>query len=128
MDNAARLKKMHRLAKDYLRKHPNASYRTAQKKAGAELRGAKVSGRHKAGRKKVGTKPKFKVVHEVRRISGKTMGTMAEVKAYKKAGREILDTQLAWNLLAIESAKGVQEKKRLKKIKAELKKEIRALS
>lgn len=135
--NAARLKKMHKLAAAYIKKHPNASYRTAQKEAGKAIsrpsrhpdfrpkRGTKSERRKFSS---VGTKPKYKVVHEVRKIGKKAVGSMADVRQYKKAGKEILDNKLAWNLLAIESAKNKAEKNRLLKIKRELKREIRALS
>jgi hypothetical protein len=132
--NSTRLKKMHTRAKQIIKAHPNMQYRTAQAQAGKEMSSGKLSGRKKSKRaaprpkkraaRRVGShKPKYKCIHEVRKV-----GSMAEVRDYKRQGRKILESQLAWLLLQIDQEQKVSVKRNLLKKKAELKREIKALS
>lgn len=137
--NKARLKRMHAGAKAYMRKHPNSKYSTALKEAGRKERGKKVSGvppkkktakkRVKAAtpkrRRAVGTAPKYKVIHEVRRITGISykggsikLAGVAGIEEQKKKLRATLGEQLGWLDVAISQAKTAREKKALRKMRS----------
>lgn len=142
-ENKARLKRMHAGAKAYMRKHPNSKYSTALKEAGRKERGKKVSGiprkkrsglkkrkpakasRPKRSRASVGTKPKYKVVHEVRRISGISykggsikLAGVGNVETQKKQLRAALGEQLGWLDVAISQARTAREKTALRKMRS----------
>lgn len=135
--NKARLKRMHAGAKAYMRKYPNSKYSTALKEAGRKERGKKVSGvprKKKAVPKKrkglsshrvrIGTAPKYKVIHEVRKVSGISykggsikLAGVAGLEGQKKKLRATLGEQLGWLDVAISQAKTAREKTALRKMR-----------
>jgi hypothetical protein len=135
------LKKITTRAKQIRKKQPGKSWKSAVKQAGAEYRAGKktpVRRKRKATvgavkrspvkrKGRVGTKPKYKVIHEVRRISGITYkgGTvrvagMAEIDKKKTSLRHALGEQAGWLDVAISSARTKPEKKKLQKKKREI--------
>jgi hypothetical protein len=135
------LKKITTRAKQIRKKQPGKSWKSAVKQAGAEYR----AGNKKPVRKKrakavgkapkavakrksrVGTKPKYQVIHEVRkigRISYKggsvTVAGTGDVNRKKDALRAALGEQAGWLDVAISSEKTKAGKNRLRKKKREV--------
>ena|ERR1700679_927757 len=140
------LKKITTRAKQIRKKQPGKSWKSAVKQAGAEYRaGKKAPARKRSGggakkrkarvgtvkrstakrKSRVGTKPKYKVIHEVRRMAGLTykggsvklagVGSIAQTKSVLK---KQLGQQAGWLEVMISSAKTKPKKKALRKKKA----------
>jgi len=133
------LKKITTRAKQIRKKHPGKSWKVAVKDAGREYRAGKkkapakkrrkVSGvpakRSPAKRKsRVGTKPKYKVVHEVRRINGITYTggkvKVGDISNTKAVLRQQLGQRAGYIDVMISTAKTQREKNALRKQKAEV--------
>jgi len=123
--NAERLKRMTTRAKAIRKQHPSMQWSNALKKAAAELKGKRVSGVKKKSspkkRKKVGA------VKSTTRVSStpRKVGTVAHTRSKLK---KQLQEQLAWALLAKESAQKVRDRKKKGKKVVEIKKELRAIN
>jgi hypothetical protein len=134
------LAKIRRQAVKIRNKNPGMKYQTALKKAGREYREGKISGvKRKGGKRKgrgaVGTKPKYKVVHEVRRISGVSykggsvsLSGVADIEKAKKDLLYKLGEQAGWLEVAISQEKTVTGRKKLNKKLREIKAEMRRIS
>jgi hypothetical protein len=133
------LQKINARAKAIRKAHPGKSWKAAQKQAGKEVSakrtGKKVAGVPKRKRKRtvgkskgrVGTKPKYKVVHEVRQISGISykggsikLAGVGDVNRQTAALKASLGQQAGWLDVAISSAKTKTEKAKLRKKRAEI--------
>lgn len=123
--NTARLKRMHANAKK-IQKSRGGTYGAALKKAGAMERGKgkKVSGVSRKSPKKSKPVPTKK---QVARAKPRKRSSVGSVAATKSKLRTQLNEQLAWQLLARESATRVRDKKKKAKKIAETKKELRAI-
>lgn len=132
------LKKISTRTKQIRKAHPNMSYQVAHKKATSEYNSGKISGVkrkskkrppakkkavRKARKKAVGTAPKYKVVHEVRRI-----GTMPEVRRAMKDSEKVIKAELGWQYVNIKTAKTAKDKKRYQKRAKELEADLKKLS
>lgn len=112
-----------KIASTELRKtHGQAVERTRKKNRHYSKRG-KVSGLAKP-KSRVGTKPKYKVIHEVRRVSGisYTGGKVkvGDIKQTKDVLRSQLGQRAGYLEMMISSAKNKREKTALRKQKAEI--------
>lgn len=120
-------------------------WRSAIEKASADYRAGRISGvSHrkkkvpKRGKSKgrVGSaKPKYKCIHEVRKVSGVTykggsiqVKGVAEVENKKNALRRAIAEQLSWIEVALSSAKTQREKNALRKMKAARVRELNKIS
>lgn len=122
MTNSQRLKKIHQRAKELIRKHPAMKYSTAQKRAGAELRGKGVK---KPG-KKSAAHPKATQRKRAPRARISGVPDTPSLAQAKSAATRSIEEQLAWALLARQSAKNVRERKQKAKRVTELNKKLRA--
>jgi hypothetical protein len=126
------LEKVQAKARAIRKRHPNKGNAAVMSEAWSQARGGKVSGVHKGKRKKskparVGTKPKYKVIHEVRQISGVSYkgGTVkisgaVELERTKEQLKYQLGQQAGWLDVAISSAKTARERKALQKKKRQV--------
>jgi hypothetical protein len=122
------LKKVQREAKKIREKHPGYSQKTVMKEAWRKTRGS-VSGTKKkktkkrsVGATKVGTKPKYKVIHEVRRINGisytggkvsiRGTGQVSEQRGRLKA---MIGEEIGWLEVAKSSASTKREREAIQK-------------
>jgi hypothetical protein len=121
--NTARLKRMHANAKKIQRKS-GGSYRVALKKAGAMEKGKKVSGVRRISPKKRTPVPTKRQVSRARPKRKSSVGSVASTKSKL---RMQLNEQLAWELLARESAHRVRDKKKKQKKITAIKRELRAI-
>jgi hypothetical protein len=142
------LKKITTRAKQIRKKQPGKSWKAAVKQAGAEYRAGKktpVRRKRKASvgaikrspakrKRSVGTKPKFKVVHEVRRVSGLTykggsvkLAGVGSISQTKSVLKRQLGQQAGWLEVMISSAKTKPKKKALRKKKAAIVSELNRL-
>jgi hypothetical protein len=143
------LHKIHLRAKKIRKAHPGMAWKSAVKQAGKDYRQGKVSGvkgagKHKAKahskkvagtRSKVGDNKKYRCVHEIRRVAGVTYkGGSIQVKGTADANRlkaELaakLGEQAGWLDVAISSERTQAAKKRLRKKKAEVIRELNRIS
>jgi hypothetical protein len=127
--NTARLKRMHTTAKK-IQRAQGGSYRMALKKAGAKERGKKISGtkkRRPARRKPtaMGTRITRKTVTMAK--PRRRVGAVGSIAATKNKYKKQLEDQLAWSLLARESAVKVRDKKKKAKKVTDIKRELRAI-
>lgn len=143
---ASTLKKINRRAKEIRKKHPNKTWKAAQKQAGKEVSSGKVSGvakkrrtrvagtkgRVAAKRKRVGdVEPKYEVVHQLKQVNGISykggsirLAGMGDVNRQKAQLKASLGQQAGWLDVAISSAKTKREKTALRKKKAEVLREL----
>jgi hypothetical protein len=125
------------------------AWKTAVKQAGRDYREGKISGskgaRKSAGKSskkkvsgtkaRVGTKPKYKVIHEVRRINGVSYrGGSVSIRGTEDVNRQkgklqaLLGEQLGWLDVAIASATTKGDKNKLMKARREKLAELKKVS
>lgn len=120
------LKKVQREARKIRDKHPGMANANVMKKAWSAARGGKVSGvkkkKRSEKRRSVGTKPKYKVVHEVRRINGVSYtGGKVSIKGTSQLSeqkgqlRAMIGEEIGWLEVAKSSASTKREKEALQK-------------
>lgn len=123
--NTARLKRITNGAKAIRKKHPGMSWQNAIKASAKAIKGGKkVSGTKKSSPKKVkkvATKKRVSGISKPRRAVGSVAHTRSKLKKQ-------LEEQLAWGLLARDSAKKVSDRKKKSKKVTELKRELRAIN
>jgi hypothetical protein len=124
MSGSTTLKKITNRAKQIRRAHPNTSWISAVKKAGAEYRGGKKT-RSTTKKRKPAAKPK-------RVGSSKKRSTPAAISGFSTAQlrshlKREYKNKLAWGLLAVDSATKVNAKKKARKRVANIKKNLKAL-
>ena len=123
---ASTLKKITTRAKAIRKKKPGIKWVTAVKQAGAEYR-KKGKPRKKSAKKK---RPARKTTRRRKKTVGARVGRVSgqpTVAQLKRAAKDLLEVRLGKNLVSIEKAKGVRAKKKLQKVKAKIKKELRGL-
>jgi hypothetical protein len=147
---SAALKRFSARVKRVRARHPNMSFKAAQKMCSKNPSAGKVSGasRHKRGkpRRRIGktatatatvtstqgNKTGTKTVTGRRRRVGVTPMRAAIIGSLTPAGkiavaRNAIREQLAWNLLNVSQAKKVSVRRKLQKRSTELKRKLRAL-
>jgi hypothetical protein len=123
--NINRLKRITTRAKAIRKAHPNMQWVNAVRQAAKELKSGKVSGTKKKSSPK--KKKKVGAVKRTRTVSSapRKVGTVAHTRSKLK---QQLNEQLAWALLAKESAAKVRDRKKKAKKVTEIKRELRAIN